>query len=115
MLITKNNCKNISVDEAAKLLGRYNVVFLDVRTPREYAWTRILNSILLNLYDPEFKTKATTLDKNKKYIVYCRTGHRSLIACKILKGLGLNVVNMSGGILEWIRKGYPVEQGEPHD
>jgi len=112
LMLSKNDCENISVDEAAKLLGKKDVVFLDVRTEREYEWARIPNSVLINLYDPNFKNKAMLLDKSKKYVIYCRTGHRSLIACKILKGLNLKVANMCGGILEWIKKGYLVEQGE---
>jgi len=50
------------------------------------------------------------LDKNKTYLIYCRTGHRSGIAKSIFKQLGFREVeNMVGGINRWKEEGYFVE------
>lgn len=41
--------------------------------------------------------KINELDKNKTYLVYCRTGIRSYIACRILYQKRFKVRNITGG------------------
>ena len=41
------------------------------------------------------------LDKNKPYIIVCRSGGRSAQATHYLQSLGFDVANMSGGMLAW--------------
>ena len=41
------------------------------------------------------------LDKNKPYIMVCRSGGRSGQATAFLQSQGFDVTNMSGGMLEW--------------
>lgn len=40
-------------------------------------------------------------DKDKEYILICRSGNRSGHVCQYLQAQGYNVVNMVGGMLEW--------------
>ena len=66
---------------------------------------------LYNLYDKEFLKKISKLDKNKTYLVYCRSGHRSSIAVEKMKKLGFKkLYNMLGGFIQWTSKKYPVEK-----
>jgi rhodanese-related sulfurtransferase len=41
-------------------------------------------------------------DKNKKILVYCRTGSRSVSASRILEDNGFTPVNIKGGILSFM-------------
>ncbi|GGG23108.1 rhodanese-like domain-containing protein [Paenibacillus abyssi] len=41
------------------------------------------------------------LDSSRETIVVCRSGNRSGLACEVLESKGYNVVNMTGGMLEW--------------
>jgi rhodanese-related sulfurtransferase len=41
-------------------------------------------------------------DKNKKIIVYCRTGSRSVSASRILEAHGFTPLNVKGGIIQLI-------------
>lgn len=41
------------------------------------------------------------LDRNKEYIMVCRSGARSERACEFLQAQGFNVKNMVGGMLAW--------------
>jgi rhodanese-related sulfurtransferase len=42
------------------------------------------------------------LEKEKNYYVYCRSGIRSVTACKILESAGVEITfNLLGGILDW--------------
>ncbi len=104
---------NLTVEEAFELIkknyGNESFVILDVRTPEEFAEGHIKGAINIDFYSPDFKRKLNELDRNKTYLVYCRTGHRSSIAAQMMVELGFkHVYNMNGGILEWKDRGYPV-------
>jgi len=47
----------------------------------------------------EFRTHE--LDKNKPYIMVCRSGGRSGQATQYLESQGFDVTNMTGGMLSW--------------
>ena len=49
----------------------------------------------------ELKTLHAELDPSESYVVYCRTGRRSLEVTLWLKQRGYKAVSMAGGILEF--------------
>ncbi|MBE8540131.1 rhodanese-like domain-containing protein [Geoglobus acetivorans] len=105
--------KRVSVDEAYRLIqeNRDNPEFIiiDVRTPQEYSQMHIDGAINIDFYSPKFRDELNGLDKSKTYLIYCRTGHRSGEALKIMDELGFeHVYEMEGGIMQWMAKGYPV-------
>jgi rhodanese-related sulfurtransferase len=53
---------------------------------------------------------AKALNKQKPVYVYCRSGHRSMTAASVLAGEGFRVVNLSGGIMEWMGSGKAVSR-----
>ena len=59
----------------------------------------------LNFRSAAFKDRVAQLDRDKSYVVYCRSGKRSASASKIMEDLGFkNVKNMEGGYLAWEEK-----------
>lgn len=78
-------------------------VLIDVRTPAEYQQGHIKGAILADINNPtEFMSVVEKLDKDKHYLIYCRSGARSTSACAYLENKGFkNVYNLRGGILEW--------------
>ncbi len=79
-----------------------NFVILDVRTAEEYADGHMEKAINLDYKSETFKNELNKLDKNKTYLIYCRTGERSGITLDIMKKLGFSkVYDMLGGIIEW--------------
>ena len=80
-----------------------NNELLDVRSLEEYENEHIPNSTLLDINHPrEFMEKLESMDKNKFYFIYCRSGNRSSKACLIMNDMGFkNTFNLLGGILEW--------------
>jgi rhodanese-related sulfurtransferase len=54
-----------------------DILFLDVRTPEEISDGKIANAIEIDYRANDFEEKIDALDKNKSYIVYCRSGNRS--------------------------------------
>lgn len=103
------NVPTVSAQEAKELMERdQSVVLLDVRTPPEHVQLRIPNSTLMPLDELRFGFR--NLKKDKKYIVYCRSGERSAFAAYFLRQLGFEAYNLEGGILEWP---YEKESGLP--
>ncbi len=86
-----------------KLNSDENALVLDVRTSEECEAGIIPEAIQLDLYQgQEFLNGLDTLDKNKHYYVYCKSGGRSAQACSIMKQLGFKkAYNLLGGITEW--------------
>ena len=104
--------EDVTTGEAHALIqdnqDNLNFVILDVRTPEEYAAGHIEKSINLDYYSEIFKDDLSKLDKNKTYLIYCRSGRRSEGALDIMEELGFGeVYNMLGGILQWESAGLP--------
>jgi rhodanese-related sulfurtransferase len=72
---------NVTVGKAQKLIkehaGKADFVILDVRTPAEFAEGHIDRAVNLDVQSRDFEKRLRTLDRNKSYLVYCRTGNRS--------------------------------------
>ena len=86
-----------------------NFTIIDVRTPEEYAAGYIEKAINLDYNSETFRIDINKLEKNKTYLIYCRSGRRSERALSIMKELGFReVYNMLGGIIEWEAAGLPV-------
>ena len=88
--------KNLNIEKAIKLVNSStNLVILDIRTREEYLAGNIPNSINIDVLSQDFKSKIDMLDKNKEYLVYCRSGNRSAIASSIMSTNGfLNIYNL---------------------
>ncbi|MFA5629525.1 MAG: rhodanese-like domain-containing protein [Dehalococcoidales bacterium] len=104
--------ENIDIQGAYTLIqenkGRSDFIILDVRTPAEYADGHIENSLNLDYYANDFEAQLDRLDKNKTYLVYCRSANRSAHVINLMQKLGFkSAYNMLGGINEWNSKGYP--------
>jgi rhodanese-related sulfurtransferase len=109
------NVSSITIQDAYKLIqdNRDNPGFIivDVRTADEFSSGHLANAVNIDFYSPDFKSNIDKLDRNKEYLIYCRTGIRGAAAIKIMKELGFTrVYNLAGGIVQWIDAGYPVLQ-----
>ena len=96
--------ENINNTEFKELISENSgAVIIDCRTEIEWDEGRIKNAILLDLFESQlFMQKVEGFDKNKIYLVYCRSGSRSVAACQILESVGIkNVYNLTGGISNW--------------
>ena len=102
---------DLSAEDFKKMMGNKDVVIIDVRTPEEYekdghikGANLIPVQIFRYIYLPGLR--------NKKVLVYCRSGNRSVTASRMLEQMGIkNVYNLKGGIIEWKSKKLPVEFG----
>ena len=108
----KTQYTGVSVQQGKGMIDRGEVFILDVRTPEEYASGHINGSTLLAVQDipgQELAEKLKEIPKDRKILVYCRSGRRSAQASAILAENGFaQVYNMQGGITEWMNAGYEV-------
>ena len=105
LIIISSGCetdRDITVQEAHEYLGNEDILFLDVRNRQELVNEgRIKNALLIPVSVLERRLTELEQHKEKKIIVYCRSGRRSQIATEILNENNFNAYNMDGGFLAW--------------
>lgn len=88
--------------------GESSMVFVDVRSPREYESPHIKGTINIPL--PDLRTRYTELDPHVPTVLICSTGHRSSTAASILKQHDFDeVLNVGGGMTGYSAAGYAPE------
>lgn len=107
----------ISVEEAKALVGKADVVFLDVREPPEVAATgkvpgalAIPRGLVEFRADPNSPMHDAAFDRAKTVIAYCASGGRSALVGKTLKDMGYAKVRNLGGFKGWLDAGGKVEK-----
>jgi hydroxyacylglutathione hydrolase len=74
--------------------------FLDVREPAEVDEGTLPGT--LNIPLGQLPTRVTELDRNRRVVVFCRSGGRSAHAARLLADVGFtDVVNLDGGMLAY--------------
>jgi len=105
LIIISSGCeidRDITVQEAHESLGSGDILFLDVRTRQEFVNEgRIKNAMLIPVNVLERRLTELEQHRDKKIIVYCKSGRRSQIATEILNENNFNAYNMDGGFLAW--------------
>ncbi len=95
-----------SVELKKRLDNGEDLRILDVREPNEYQINRIPGTVLIPLGD--VPKRYNELDPDKELIVHCKSGVRSAKAADFLRSVGFRrVLNLKGGILDWIDKVDP--------
>ena len=100
----------ISPEDLKKALDNGGVkALIDVRTPPEYGQARIPGARSVPL-DNLASILGDASGQADEVVVYCRTQNRSAMAAQALARSGFkNVKVLSGGIMGWSQKGYPLE------
>ncbi len=80
-----------------------NITLLDVRTQAEYNYGHIKGATLIPL--DKLQDNLSKLSKEKKIVVYCQSGNRSIKASRLLEKNGYLPINLKGGYLAWRREG----------
>ncbi|WP_243356461.1 rhodanese-like domain-containing protein [Bacillus litorisediminis] len=92
--------KQLTAKEVETMLNeKKDLNIIDVREVDEVAAGKIPGAIHIPLGLLEFRMHE--LDKSKEYIMVCRSGGRSGRACQLLESNGFQVINMTGGMLDW--------------
>lgn len=91
----------VTTNEVEKMIasGLNDAVLVDVREQEEIEQGIIKEAIHIPL--GEIAEAYKNFDKQKHYIMVCRSGNRSNKAAEFLQEQGINVSNMIGGMLDW--------------
>jgi len=105
--------EDITVQEAFDLIDEEqdnpDFAIIDVRTPEEYAEGHLENAVNIDFNADDFEDRINELDKDKTYLIYCRSGVRSAGARDVMEELGFSeVYNILEGIVGWTDTGFPV-------
>jgi rhodanese-related sulfurtransferase len=101
--------ENVDAKRFNELLKEKDTVLLDVRTPAEYKQGYIKGANLIPIQLFEYLFLGGVGFQDKKVLVYCRSGNRSVTASKMLEAWGVKrVYNLKGGILEWKGANLPL-------
>ncbi len=93
------NFESIEAKQAIALIEKdNNISLLDVRTKEEYKEGHLRDATLIPLHALSENLGMLKADKNKRILVYCQSGNRSVSASRILDKHGFSVINIKGGI-----------------
>lgn len=98
--ILKQQLRNVGPADFDRLReGAEDGALLDVRNAEEFAAFHLEGATNLNYLGPDFLEQIEKLDAAKTYLVYCRSGRRSVRACTLMKNMGIEkLVHLDGGI-----------------
>lgn len=87
-------------------LARGAVAVIDVRNQVEWDESHIAGATHIPL--GYITDRLAEIPRGKPIVLQCQTGARSQIAASLLQANGVNqVINLKGGISDWIRAGFP--------
>lgn len=107
------NDKTISAKEAHELLVKNpgGIYVLDVRTQGEFKKGHLPGAHNMDFWGPTFDSDIMKLPKDKKILLYCRTGKRSAGAMEQLEKEGfIDVAHMASGLEDWQKSGFDLEK-----
>lgn len=99
-LLVGVSCSRLLVNGQRQPAG---TIVLDVRTAEEFTQGHIPKAIHYNVLDTlAFQQQISQLDKDKHYVVYCRSGKRSKTAVTKMQAAGFkSITEIEGGILAY--------------
>lgn len=111
----------VGIEEAIRLHGSADVVFVDLRDVRELRREGFIpgafhcpRGMLEFWIDPECIYFKEIFACGKKFLFYCNLGWRSALAAQVSQHMGLTpVAHIEGGFDAWVKRGGPVAHKEP--
>jgi len=111
-----SNAPSISEISVGELYDRFDMdelppLLLDVRTPQEYQGGHIINARSLPLGDLMQNIEELEDYKDEEIVSICHSGARSMLASRLLAQAGFkDIRNLTGGMMMWRRKDYPISR-----
>ena len=117
----KAKIETLPVADAIALHGREDVVFVDLRDPRELEREgRVPGAVhcprgMLEFWiDPESPYHKPVFAQDKTFVFFCAGGWRSALSAATAQDMGLKpVAHLEGGFTAWKKAGGPVDGAEP--
>jgi rhodanese-related sulfurtransferase len=112
--------ETIAAEAAVELVGRDDIVLVDLRDPRELAREGKVpgafhcpRGMLEFWIDPDSPYHKPVFQEDKRFVFFCAGGWRSALAAATAADMGLKpVAHIAGGFGAWKAAGGPIEPGE---
>ena len=112
MSFFRRNTPEIGIDEFEALRRGGGVSLIDVREEWEYRRGRIPGALSMPL--SQLQSRIADLPQDKRLMVICESGSRSLAAADFLLRSGfVGAVSVRGGTSAWARSNGPLERDRP--
>ena len=98
---------DVDPERARELIEAGDVQLVDVREPHEWDAGRIAGARHIEL--ERLPAEADSLGRDRPVLFYCRSGSRSTMAAAAFRRAGYDAYSVDGGLLEWDRRGHPLE------
>jgi rhodanese-related sulfurtransferase len=102
--------------QAREMIDKGDALVVDVRDAPEVEKSgKVAGSIHVSRgmlefrADPESPYHDKHFSKDKTLILYCASGGRSALACKVLKDMGYGSVYNLGAFKDWVESGGPLD------
>ena len=113
--------RTLSIDEAKALLGQPDVLFVDIRDPRELERDGVIpgafhatRGMLEFWVDPDSPYYKPVFGEDRTFVLFCGGGWRSALAAATLQDMGLaRVCHIDGGFKAWKDGGGPTAAWRP--
>ena len=99
----------VSADEAVELIAAGEHTIIDVRSPAEFAESRLVGAINIDVNGADFADRIAELDPEEPYLVYCRSGNRSAQAASQMEDIDIEDIADAGGLADLAAAGATVE------
>ncbi|VAX16670.1 hypothetical protein MNBD_NITROSPINAE01-1333 [hydrothermal vent metagenome] len=101
----------ISAAEAKEILDAGSAdVLIDVRPVSQFGMARIPGAVNLPVLEMVKNPAKLEEYRNKKAVLYCNTQNQSSHAAEVMQKAGLeNFKVISGGIIDWHKQGYEID------
>lgn len=107
--------EEIPAAEAIALHGDPDVVFVDLRDPRERERTGVIpgafhcpRGMLEFWVDPDSPYFKPVFGQPKRFVFHCASGWRSALSVATLQDMGFPAAHVSDGFTGWVAAGGPV-------
>ncbi len=96
------NYINIDNEKLKEMINEKDTLLIDIRTKEEFDEKNIDGAINIPLQNLMQDIDEIIDYKDKSVIIYCRSGHRSIIACNLLEMEGFkHIYNLEKGIIQY--------------
>ena len=100
--LLRRDLQTIHAEDLKVMQERVSIV--DVRSSGEFSRGHIRSA--RNIPLDTLRDQLGTLEHTNRLVVYCQVGYRGLLAHRILKQEGFDVVNLDGGFKSVVDGGY---------
>jgi rhodanese-related sulfurtransferase len=103
--------QTVTYEQVVEGLAKQSIVLVDIREPDEFVAGHVPGAINL----PLSKLTPAALPKrgDKTVVIMCRSGNRTSRLAQALPSVGRDdIVDYSGAMIDWTRRGGPIVKGQ---